>query len=538
MRLKVFFIAMILVGICLIEGMAHVQQDDEQQLRHVVDSLLNVLQSEKVTPIPPDELFTGNTQEQLLNQLIELRKYTAGRDAADISVSPRDVVLVYETEQGPLELAFELTKPPFRIASITLDRSGLDQQALTWNNVESVLDTAAKEGFAGACLLTRNGKIVMHKAYGLANRESKIANSIDTVFAIGSAPIDFTHASVLILRDQGKIALDDLISKYFNGVPADKQTITIRHLMTGQSGLRDFHDLPGDKEPDHTWIDRDEAVRRIMNHQLLFKPGQGREHSHSAWGLLAAIVEISSGQTYQDFTRENLYQPAGMTDTGFFGDRVDEHKIAVGYGHRKSSDPNSPPHWGKTSWLVMGSGGQVSTLADLYRWELAIRAGKIMSPESTKQFIGRGNRVSADGDSYGFEFLHSHNPECMFMIISNAISTREKRKQIDQLGRRLHQLVKTELNKPERFSIGLTMTYDPESDVALIDQVAEGGPAAKAGLKSGDQLISAAGVPFGDPRAVFRQVLQSGDPFHIKIDRNGNELEFQLRPGRRNQERR
>ncbi len=62
------------------------------------------------------------------------------------------------------------------------------------------------------------------------------------MFAIGSAPIDFTHAALLVLRDEGKLSFDDPITNYFNNVPVDKQSITIQHLMSGQSGLRDFHD--------------------------------------------------------------------------------------------------------------------------------------------------------------------------------------------------------------------------------------------------------------------------------------------------------
>lgn len=84
---------------------------------------------------------------------------------------------------------------------------------------------------------------------------------VDTILAIGSTPIDFTKAGILLLAERGKLSLDDPITKYFDKVPDEKKAITLKHLMTGRSGLQDFHDVPEDRDPDHGWIDRAEAVK-------------------------------------------------------------------------------------------------------------------------------------------------------------------------------------------------------------------------------------------------------------------------------------
>src|SRR5262249_6077131 len=157
------------------------------------------------------------------------------------------------------------------------------------------MKSEVERGFAGVVMVARDGKIVFNQAYGMANRDKKIPIKLDTIFAIGSTPIDFTKVGILLLAERGKLKLDDPLTKHFDNVPDDKRGITIRHLMTGRSGLQDFHDVPGDQDPDHSWIDRDEAVRRIFAQQLLFEPGKGRQHSHSAWGLLAVILEKASG---------------------------------------------------------------------------------------------------------------------------------------------------------------------------------------------------------------------------------------------------
>src|SRR5262249_48905233 len=281
---------------------------------------------------------------------------------------------------------------------------------LAWDKLEARLKWEADHGFSGVALVTRDGKVVFHEAYGLANREKRIAMRPDSILAIGSTPIDFTKAGVLLLVDRGKLSLDDTIPKYFKNVPEDKRVITIQHLMTGRSGLQNFHELPTDADPDHSWIDRDEAVRRILNQKLLFAPGQGRRHSHSAWGLLAAILEIVSGQSYPEFTREHLFKPAGMKDTGFFGERYEEERMAGGYGPRNDGEINAPPYWGKTSWLVMGSGGQVSTAMDMWRWVQAVAGGKLLSPESLRQYVNPGQGILTGGDMYGFEIMYAGNP--------------------------------------------------------------------------------------------------------------------------------
>src|SRR5262245_38914716 len=135
--------------------------------------------------------------------------------------------------------------------------------AVTWDALDARMKWEADHGFAGVVLVARDGKVAFHKAYGTANREKKIAMRPDTIFGIGSTPIDFTKAGILLLAERGKLSLNDPITKHLAGVPDDKKAITLAHLMTGRSGLQDFHDVKTDRDPDHGWIDRGEAVRRI-----------------------------------------------------------------------------------------------------------------------------------------------------------------------------------------------------------------------------------------------------------------------------------
>ena len=294
-------------------------------------------------------------------------------------------------------------------------------EPLTWENLSERMEREEDEGFAGSLLVVRDGRVVLDEGYGLANREAGIPCGADTVYAIGSAPIDFTHVGILLLAQRGDLRLSDPITTFFDDVPEDKRAITVAHLMSGASGLEDFHDLPTDRDPDHSYIDRDEAIRRILSKPLLFEPGRGNEHSHSAWGVLAAICEIVTGATYPEFVQAEIFEPAGMHDTGFFGEPVPDARLAIGYGQDTDGEVNAPPYWGETSWLVMGSGGQISTTGDMDRFQRALRSGRILEPAWAAQYYGPsdGAGMAAAGDMYGFEVRYTQGRDARVILITN-----------------------------------------------------------------------------------------------------------------------
>jgi len=398
---------------------------------------------------------------------------------------------------------------------------------VTWDTIGERMQWEADRGFAGVVLVARDGQVVFQKAYGLANREKNIPMRVDTILAIGSTPIDFTKAGILLLAERGKLSLDDPITKYFDKVPADKKSITLRHLMTGRSGLQDFHDVPADRDPDHGWIDRAEAVKRILAQELLFEPGKGRQHSHSAWGLLAAVLEIASGQTYPEFTREHLFKPAGMSDTGFFGEKYAEDRMAIGYGPRKDGDINAPPYWGQTSWLVMGSGGQVSTAPDMWRWVQAVHGGKILKPESIKLYAPQGGQgILAGGDMYGFEIRGAGDHRNAVLILSNTGSP-QRNPGLRRLAEDLAGLVTG--RKPAKYLVGIQFAADDGK--VTIRQVIPGGAAERDGLKSGDVVITIAGQSVGDNLLdVLAPFLESGEAIKFEVDREGKRETVTVKP--------
>ena len=326
-------------------------------------------------------------------------------------------------------------KAPFGITSIGFAAGGRPATPpLTWDQIESRMREAEAEGFSGQLLVRRDGKDFLRKTYGLADKAANRATKPDDIYCIGSAPIDFTRTAALLLIERGKLSLTDAIGKFVPGVPADKAPMTIRMILNGQSGLPNFHHLDTDPDPDLTPLSRDAALKRILAMPLLFAPGTGNEHSHSAYGLLAAIVEIVSGKTYPQFVRTEILEPLGMKRTGFYGETLGlpDSAFATGYGQHAVGTPNIPTKWGTTSWLVMGSGGMFATLDDLVRYNDGMAKGALFGGKPPRSTMAS----NVDGSDRGFIYAHDNNGkgDQLFMI-SNTQANRATRTLADQLSR-------------------------------------------------------------------------------------------------------
>ncbi|MBI4750399.1 MAG: serine hydrolase [Acidobacteria bacterium] len=253
----------------------------------------------------------------------------------------------------------------------------------TGQKLDDYLTRLEKFGFAGGILVAKDGAVILEKGYGLANREQNIPNAVDTVFNIGSITKQFTAAAILKLEMQGKLRVEDPINKYLPGVPKDKAGITIHHLLTHSAGLRSDY-----AETDYEPVGREEYVKRAMAEPLLSPPGERFEYANSGYSLLAAIVEMISGQSYEQFLYNNLFKPAGMLHTGYCLPKWSADKQAHGYLDGRA--------WGTVVekacvgegpyWALRGNGGIQATVGDMYRWHQALEGNTILSAEARRKF--------------------------------------------------------------------------------------------------------------------------------------------------------
>ena len=240
--------------------------------------------------------------------------------------------------------------------------------------LDEYLTRVAPYGFSGAVLVARDGDVVLNKGYGLAIRADRTANTSETVFSTGSITKQFTAAAIMKLEMQGKLNTEDKVSEHLGGVPQNKVDITLHHLLTHTAGVL-FS--TGD---DYTIAQRDETVKKILDAPLQFTPGERFEYSNAGYSLLAAIVEQVSGLAYEEFLRQEVFEPAGMKFTGYRLPSWD--KKVVAHWYVGSTDNGTPLEKDYPYWNLIGNGGILSTTADMYRWHRALLGDEVLSGEA------------------------------------------------------------------------------------------------------------------------------------------------------------
>lgn len=274
-------------------------------------------------------------------------------------------------------LAFGQSKNPTKIAK----------------NLKGYLEKANAYGFSGQVLIAEKDKILLNQAYGFADREKRIPNSLNTVFNIASLTKQFTATAILRLEADGKLKTSDVIGKYLDNVPADKATITIHQLLTHTAGLSRGQD--GKKNSNN----RDEVVAKILQALLVAKNGEKFIYSNSGYQLLAAIIEKASGKTFPQYLTENLFKPAGLSNSGFYQDEK-WSKFSVAQTYNEWSKLPTFTEWNKV-WNY-GPGGVISTTSDLFEWFTALSKNKIL-PKETKEKLFRQYTSSFDENTfYGY----------------------------------------------------------------------------------------------------------------------------------------
>lgn len=246
----------------------------------------------------------------------------------------------------------------------------------TGRRLQTYLDRITPFGFSGAVLVAKNGEILLNQGFGLANRTTVSLNTANTVFNLGSITKQFTAAGILRLEMQGRLITGQTIDHYLPDVPADKHSVTLHHLLTHTAGM------PSYSGEDYEEAERDPTIRKILETPLEFAPGSTYRYSNTGYSLLAAVIEFVSGQNYEQFLKEQLFQPAGMNSTGYVLPGWEDHSLARGYV--KGQDRGIPIEKPYPSWNVMGNGEMLSTTGDMYLWHLALHNNQVLS-EAAKE---------------------------------------------------------------------------------------------------------------------------------------------------------
>ncbi len=236
-------------------------------------------------------------------------------------------------------------------------------------------------GFSGTVLVSKDGEIVLHKGYGMADRRREIPCRPDTIFDIGSITKQFTAAAILKLEMAGKLSTSDTLGQHFPDIPSDKAGITLHQLLTHTSGLDHYYG------EDTNYAPRDLALEVFFKMPLLSVPGDEYRYSNPGYSILAAVVEDVSGLKYESYLAKELFGPAGMTETGYTGPRWDMKRMSRNYNGEKDNGFTFNRNWGPdgTYWHCFGNGCILTTTGDLVRWEQALQSHSVLSAEAREK---------------------------------------------------------------------------------------------------------------------------------------------------------
>lgn len=226
-----------------------------------------------------------------------------------------------------------------------------------------------------------NGATIFRRAYGLADVEGRVAATTETNYRLASLTKQFTAAAILLLAEDGRVSIDDPVSRWLPTLPGPTDEMSIRHLLTHTSGLIDYEDLipAGATEQLH-----DGDVLRLLETQSRrnFPPGKSYRYSNSGYSLLALIVERASGEDFASFLRERIFLPLGMHATVAFEEGIS--RVA----HRAFGHTAAPPSWVRSDQSLtsatLGDGGIYSSIDDLAKWDAALYDDRLLRLESLR----------------------------------------------------------------------------------------------------------------------------------------------------------
>ena len=174
-----------------------------------------------------------------------------------------------------------------------------------------LLNQKEEDGFYGSVLIQKDDALLLNDGYGFKNLAEDQKNDPNTIFDIGSITKQFTAAAILKLEMQGKLSVEDSLHVFLENVPIEKQNITIHQLLTHSSGLIE---AIGN---DYDVVNTEMFLTQTFSSELQFSPGARYAYSNVGYSILGILIEKISGQTYEEYLRDNLWLPAGMDKTGY-----------------------------------------------------------------------------------------------------------------------------------------------------------------------------------------------------------------------------
>ena len=270
-----------------------------------------------------------------------------------------------------------MTRPSFTVLLLVSVATPLAAQTSLEGRVDSVFRQYASTETPGCAIgVAQHGRILLERAYGMADLERAVPLTISSILEAGSVSKQFTAAAVLLLAQDGKLSLDDPVRRWVPEVPDFGKPLTLRHLLHHMSGLRDWGSITGvagwprnSRALDHKLVLQVIGKMRELN----FPPGTEYEYSNSNYNLLAIVAERASGESFPAFTRRRIFEPLGMTSTSWRDDAM-----RVVRGRALSYDKDGTEWKGERAIEnIYGNCCLLTTVGDLLKWNAAFDSTRL-----------------------------------------------------------------------------------------------------------------------------------------------------------------
>jgi len=249
-----------------------------------------------------------------------------------------------------------------------------------------------------ALLVSRAGQVVRAQGYGMANAELQVPVKPETIFQSGSVGKQFTATAIMMLVEEGKIGLDDPLTKYFHDAPGTWKRATIRELLSHTAGFTDYP-KDFDMRKDYT---EDDMIRIVEKIPLAFPPGTSWSYSNLGYLTLGIVIHKVTGKFYGDFLQERIFRPLGMTTTRIISEADIIPNRAAGYRLLKGKLQNQ--EWVSPKVNTTADGSLYFSIQDLARWDAALYTEKLLKRSSLEQMwtVAKLNNGQPNSGDYGF----------------------------------------------------------------------------------------------------------------------------------------
>jgi len=294
----------------------------------------------------------------------------------------------------------KIIKPFAVLLTIFISSIGVSAQSLT-QKMDAIVTSAYGPNAPGiSILVAKEGKPIYRKAFGKSNLELDVNATPENVYEIGSITKQFTAVAILMLQEQGKLSVQDEITKYIPDYPTQGKKITIHQLLNHTSGIKSYTNMASFMNLARTDMTPTELIDKFKNEPMEFDPGTAFNYNNSGYILLGQIIEVVTGDTYENFIEQKIFEPLGMKNSRYGKMTEVIPNRANGYSEAETDSYVNANYLSLT--LPYAAGSLMSTVDDLLIWQNAISANKLIKRSSLETAINGSTLSNGDKIEYGY----------------------------------------------------------------------------------------------------------------------------------------